>query len=737
MSVEVKNLKVLALRQDGELTYCTARPEDRGKGRCNHIAHKSDDESESDFLIRITSMMAEDEKDYSDVDQVDQYPNIVSLIQNHKVSFNDDPDWESVIRDMPNHFHIGSEKDGSYEEAKLEEVKIDKIELENGDLVNHIVLEYEFRGEKHTVDFGYVPALKEDGTIGMNGSNFRVLPIMSQFKSGYIQYNDKTVVKQSNGHIAMVLEPGSDLVQIGRKKFHIDEVQKALNGEESEIQGFELKCLQNIDPIAYERFPELNSDLKGFRDSHTPDMPNDIEYRKFLTYKDQLQPLMEAQMRRMGVTFRTNLGKKQAALESGDEKLIEKTDQLPLFFQANNTENFKRELVGRSNVQLADNLNPIAALSQSHKVSLTGFGGYNKDKAPAGLRNVGRSHKDIIDSLDVSSGKNIGLTMSLHNADIDSRGFIVKSEENRLAASDFIPYKHNNDLNRAAMACAHMKQACPVLGGEDPKPVGDSSDDAWAKISGSKLGCNLRVAYLPTDGTFEDSVVLSESAAKKLMTKQTEKYKFDDSKYPNPPKEGYNVKVGEYINGVKVKYAGVVKHSGNGSFYVESTFGMGPGDKIAGRHGNKGTASKIYPDKDMPMIQQSDGTFKHAEILMSPMGVPGRMNLSQIYETNGGYGKLNDKKLVKLPSGNTVEITAGEQFVMRLNHLAEKKLSAYSSDYDSNNDNKGLRLGEMESLLLSDSKEKLEVLKYLRNQESSYANQKLESILKSVGVAIK
>jgi len=58
-----------------------------------------------------------------------------------------------------------------------------------------------------------------------------------------------------------------------------------------------------------------------------------------------------------------------------------------------------------------------------------------------------------------------------------------------------------------------------------------------------------------------------------------------------------------------------------------------PGDKMAGRHGNKGVISKIAPIEDMPML--SDGT--PVDILLNPLGVPSRMNIGQIFETHLGW----------------------------------------------------------------------------------------------------
>jgi DNA-directed RNA polymerase subunit beta len=60
---------------------------------------------------------------------------------------------------------------------------------------------------------------------------------------------------------------------------------------------------------------------------------------------------------------------------------------------------------------------------------------------------------------------------------------------------------------------------------------------------------------------------------------------------------------------------------------------LGVGDKMAGRHGNKGVIAKLMPEEDMPFLE--DGT--PIDIVLNPLGVPGRMNLGQILETHLGW----------------------------------------------------------------------------------------------------
>src|SRR5690606_8045978 len=57
------------------------------------------------------------------------------------------------------------------------------------------------------------------------------------------------------------------------------------------------------------------------------------------------------------------------------------------------------------------------------------------------------------------------------------------------------------------------------------------------------------------------------------------------------------------------------------------------GDKLAGRHGNKGVISTILPVEDMPFL--ADGT--PVDVILNPLGVPGRMNVGQVLETHLGW----------------------------------------------------------------------------------------------------
>lgn len=142
--------------------------------------------------------------------------------------------------------------------------------------------------------------------------------------------------------------------------------------------------------------------------------------------------------------------------------------------------------------------------------------------------------------------------------------------------------------------------------------------------------------------------------------------------------------------------------------YIAQKRKISEGDKVAGRHGNKGVISRILPEEDMPFMP--DGT--PIEIVLNPLGVPSRMNIGQVLETHLGWAakelgirvatpvfdgasEEDIKEMMseaKLPvNGKTVlydgrtgvpfdnEITVGYMYVLKLAHLVDDKIHARST----------------------------------------------------------
>jgi DNA-directed RNA polymerase subunit beta len=109
-------------------------------------------------------------------------------------------------------------------------------------------------------------------------------------------------------------------------------------------------------------------------------------------------------------------------------------------------------------------------------------------------------------------------------------------------------------------------------------------------------------------------------------------------------REKFNISIGDELP------AGVLKLA---KVYLAVKRKLKVGDKMAGRHGNKGIVAKIVRQEDMPFLE--DGT--PVDIVLNPLGVPSRMNLGQIYETVLGWAgeKLGVKFATPIFDGATVE----------------------------------------------------------------------------------
>ncbi len=142
--------------------------------------------------------------------------------------------------------------------------------------------------------------------------------------------------------------------------------------------------------------------------------------------------------------------------------------------------------------------------------------------------------------------------------------------------------------------------------------------------------------------------------------------------------------------------------------YVAQKRKIAQGDKMAGRHGNKGVIARILPSEDMPYMP--DGT--PVELVLNPLGVPSRMNLGQVLETHLGWAahalglkvatpvfdgaseETIEDELVRagLPKGGKItlrdgrtgdafdhEVTVGYIYMLKLAHLVEDKIHARST----------------------------------------------------------
>jgi DNA-directed RNA polymerase beta subunit len=295
-----------------------------------------------------------------------------------------------------------------------------------------------------------------------------------------------------------------------------------------------------------------------------------------------------------------------------------------------------------------------------------------------------RSHEDVM-------GENLGAI----RADVAARVMSVSPDE--IVVKDANGQKKTIDLyndmpfNRKTF----WSQKALVQPGDVIKPGQLLATSNFTDANGTAaLGANLRVGYLPFRGkTYEDAIVISESAAKRLTSEHMYQHESDEGDDTKTDKKTFmslfptdydkkmlanfdgngSIKKGTVVNfgdplilQVKKKEQtyGRVHRGRAGSFsnatvtwdhhspgvvtdvaqtkkglsvVVKSAAGMEVGDKMTGRFGDKGVVSEIVPDDQMPQ----DSAGRALEVLVSPLGLINRVNPAQIVEA--ALGKIAEK----------------------------------------------------------------------------------------------
>lgn len=269
---------------------------------------------------------------------------------------------------------------------------------------------------------------------------------------------------------------------------------------------------------------------------------------------------------------------------------------------------------------------------------------------------------------------------------------LVRAEDGKDAKYNIY---NNFVLNRKSFLHHDVK----VKEGQKVK-IGDLlADSNYTKDGTLALGTNMRAAYISYKGlNFEDGVVITESAAKKLTSEHIHKKAIDladnivtglnafTSFYPNAIsgsnsrkldkdgviKKGETVKQGEIlVTALQKRVAsptvatisrvlserpkdvslywtmeddGVIhdvqKSGGKIIIFIKTNEQAKIGDKLSGRFGNKGIITKIIPDNEAPRTKDN----KPVEILLNPHGVISRINIGQIYESAAGKAALKTGK---------------------------------------------------------------------------------------------
>lgn len=325
------------------------------------------------------------------------------------------------------------------------------------------------------------------------------------------------------------------------------------------------------------------------------------------------------------------------------------------------------------------------------------------------------------------------------------------------------------------------------------------------------IGKNLNVAYMPYKGyTYEDGIVISDSASKKLASEHMYTESIDGSEFKTigrskflgvfPSKftrqqvanidERGVIKPGTTVNKDDPLILAVGEHTSKGAGMLHSSGGAWQdnsvlwshddpgvvtdvwqdkdgvkvavqayspareGDKMAGRHGNKGVISKVVPDNEMPQ----DATGQPLDVILNPQGIITRLNPAQLLEAVLGKiaakrGKpyvlpaftgfdntefvlnemkthgVSDKETVTDPAMNRKipGVLVGKLYMMRLHHIAEDKLSgrglgAYTAEgipaSGGSDRPKRIGLGEMQALISHGASRNIEEIKIIKGQKN-------------------
>jgi DNA-directed RNA polymerase subunit beta len=213
-----------------------------------------------------------------------------------------------------------------------------------------------------------------------------------------------------------------------------------------------------------------------------------------------------------------------------------------------------------------------------------------------------------------------------------------------------------------------------------------------------KKGSIITKEMLDSGVSLDEFVVKSESVSTEIQRI----YNLAEGRIEELTRECKN-KVEKIEKGDELR-PGVIKLA---KVYVASKRKIDVGDKLSGRHGNKGVIAKILPEEDMPYLP--NGT--PVDVILNPLGVPSRMNVGQVLETHLGWAakelgihvsspvfdgakedeikealreaNLPDTGQITLYDGRTGEpfdrkVTVGVSYIMKLIHLVEDKIHARS-----------------------------------------------------------
>jgi hypothetical protein len=355
---------------------------------------------------------------------------------------------------------------------------------------------------------------------------------------------------------------------------------------------------------------------------------------------------------------------------------------------------------------LIDPINPLDLVSRITRVKRIHLPASKLAEVAAEFRQNHPSFRGRLCPVESPESEQVGLTLQLAaGANVDFNGRIQPTTDPALQlgyGAGLIPFFAHNDGARNMMGAKNLRQAVPVrkrmrpaveTGGEATVEAFSAPlveiglcPDAKGGDGGFALGRDLLVAYLPWKGlNFEDAIVVGEQVVKEglldLAFHKTVRKAIKVGWMPADPvdnivmqwSEGGLAKTGAELFGgspiarfvwdgkgqaepMEIHYdertPAILKSirftrrtpwtGGILEYELETPVPVKPGDKLMGRHGNKGVVGAILPEADMPRLPDSLVLPAHLrnrpiDILLNPHGVISRMNLGQLIETHLGW----------------------------------------------------------------------------------------------------
>jgi len=228
-------------------------------------------------------------------------------------------------------------------------------------------------------------------------------------------------------------------------------------------------------------------------------------------------------------------------------------------------------------------------------------------------------------------------------ADVKDTSLKVPSGTYGIVMDVKVSSKKEGDRERVVVSAE--KRAMKVIEDEHRKKMDELRDQLTEALSNILLGEKIPLDVVNSE-TGEIIIPANRKITKTLLRKLAEVYDRIEID-PSPIRNKINEIIGSFkkkFDDLQMQYDEEVERAESGEgvesgviksvkVYVASKRKLSVGDKMAGRHGNKGVVAKIVPEEDMPFL--ADGS--PVDIVLNPLGVPSRMNVGQVLETHLGW----------------------------------------------------------------------------------------------------